>query len=357
MTLKNQNQRFDALDGLRGLAALVVMLCHYSQFFGMNWFKNAATAVDLFFVLSGFVIAHSYGNRIINGMQFHKFFMMRLLRLGPLNLLAIMIGCLTFITMDYIVYRNYQISDLILAKAVAFGATFIPYLNPYSWPYGNYGEIGGVFPLNLPAWSLFYEMLAYIIFFGYIFFIRKLPGLVFCCLSFFFFLSVIIYYGDTNPGWSESNLYQGIIRVIGDFFIGTLIYQFPLNENKLNKTICLLCFIIAFSLFFTGNNYAVIFNIFIVIPLLIWSMGSISVSGPIKSICKFLGFISFPIYILHIPVITVILHQRKLINYFFENIRFPVLILFILFASIIFAYLDLKIRSYFYQKINKLSLF
>ena len=60
-----RHSRYDALDGLRGIAAIAVMLLHISQ---GAIFKNAYVAVDLFFMLSGFVIAHSYRARLIGGM-------------------------------------------------------------------------------------------------------------------------------------------------------------------------------------------------------------------------------------------------------------------------------------------------
>ncbi len=52
--------RFEALDGLRGLAAVAVTVFHYSLYAGLNWVDGGPLAVDLFFVLSGLVIAHAY---------------------------------------------------------------------------------------------------------------------------------------------------------------------------------------------------------------------------------------------------------------------------------------------------------
>jgi hypothetical protein len=75
---ENKVDRFDLLDGLRGIAAIGVMIYHYTLHNGLHWLGGAWVAVDLFFILSGFVIAHSYGNKILNGMGIQQF-----LRNGP----------------------------------------------------------------------------------------------------------------------------------------------------------------------------------------------------------------------------------------------------------------------------------
>jgi peptidoglycan/LPS O-acetylase OafA/YrhL len=64
-----QAGRFDALDGLRGIAALAVVFFHYGERMGHEWLPHAWVAVDTFFVLSGFVLMHAFGRRIAQGMS------------------------------------------------------------------------------------------------------------------------------------------------------------------------------------------------------------------------------------------------------------------------------------------------
>lgn len=62
--------RFDALDGWRGIAALMVSLFHfnaYHHFVASPFIRNAHLYVDFFFVLSGFVIAHAYADKLTGG--------------------------------------------------------------------------------------------------------------------------------------------------------------------------------------------------------------------------------------------------------------------------------------------------
>src|ERR1700684_2462821 len=83
------DNRYDALDGLRGVAAIAVMFSHFTQ---ESVFKNAYVAVDLFFMLSGFVIAHSYGTRLLAGMTAVEYIKRRIIRLYPMLLLSLLIG-------------------------------------------------------------------------------------------------------------------------------------------------------------------------------------------------------------------------------------------------------------------------
>ncbi len=60
--------RYHTLDGMRGIAAIFVMLFHYFASSGQKWLMNGFIAVDFFFVLSGFVVLHSYGQKLLSGM-------------------------------------------------------------------------------------------------------------------------------------------------------------------------------------------------------------------------------------------------------------------------------------------------
>jgi len=93
MTLsgKSSLDRFEALDGLRGVAALSVVAAHVYFLFGYA-FPSIDLAVDFFFALSGFVLAHAYGERLRGGMGAGRFMLLRLIRLYPLYILGTTIG-------------------------------------------------------------------------------------------------------------------------------------------------------------------------------------------------------------------------------------------------------------------------
>lgn len=82
-----------SLNTLRGVAALAVMLYHAPAMFGTkHWIPHAYLAVDLFFVISGFVIAHAYERKVAGGMPFGTFMRRRLARLYPLYLAVTVLG-------------------------------------------------------------------------------------------------------------------------------------------------------------------------------------------------------------------------------------------------------------------------
>src|SRR5262245_45457012 len=84
--------RFLVLDGLRGLAAFAVILDHVSSVTLRHWFPGRYLAVDFFFVLSGFVLAHAYGERLQSQLSPWRFMCIRMIRLYPLYLLGLMLG-------------------------------------------------------------------------------------------------------------------------------------------------------------------------------------------------------------------------------------------------------------------------
>jgi peptidoglycan/LPS O-acetylase OafA/YrhL len=68
-----KKQHFEALDMMRGIAALCVLLAHWLTAQGLLWFGNGYLAVDFFFLLGGFVIAHSYEQKLRSGMSLNSF--------------------------------------------------------------------------------------------------------------------------------------------------------------------------------------------------------------------------------------------------------------------------------------------
>ncbi len=142
--------RYDYLDGMRGAAALMVMARHTSMFTHIELFRSYL-AVDLFFELSGFVIASAYGGRMTRGeLGAGGFMLIRLIRLYPMYflsaLLSITVSLGIFasqaapIAHQYGVLSRLCISTLIMLPAVQPGSPLL-------------------FPFNGVFWSLFYEVL------------------------------------------------------------------------------------------------------------------------------------------------------------------------------------------------------
>ena len=118
--------RFSTLDGMRGIAAISVMFFHYTTSMPISIFRHAPLAVDIFFILSGFVIAHSYGNRLGRNMTALEYLLRRIIRLYPMFAIGLLAGS----PILYLLYTsglaNYSTKDII--NALLCNCFFIPYI-------------------------------------------------------------------------------------------------------------------------------------------------------------------------------------------------------------------------------------
>lgn len=312
MSELKKSVRFDLLDGLRGLAAIGVMIYHYTQHNGLNWLPGAWVAVDLFFILSGFVLHHSYANKINRGMSLRDFLFIRLIRLGPLYFIGWALG----LTAALIVLSN-EFSPLAtpaVIKAAILGLIWFPYLNNLSWPFGSDMIHGPIFPLNDPAWSLFFELFVNIVFFFYLYTTKSKIRVKFVLYAFAVFISLTFIFHQYNPGWGKVNFIFGFPRVIFEFFAGALIYSLGYHKRKISfKFTALVILLGLFGIF--SENYRINFiNSIVLMPALVILLSSLSVEGNAKKICQKLGELSYPLYIIHFPVFRLMYELTSIKN-------------------------------------------
>ena len=94
----SERQHFATLDGLRGIAAIVVVIFHDLSPFDLDsLIPHAPLAVDFFFCLSGFVVAYAYEKRLLGTMSFADFVAVRIIRLYPLILAGLLLGAVVFV--------------------------------------------------------------------------------------------------------------------------------------------------------------------------------------------------------------------------------------------------------------------
>ncbi|MGX6998768.1 acyltransferase family protein [Caballeronia sp. KNU42] len=296
-----KSTRFDLLDGLRGVAAIAVMLHHYTQHTGWDWFGGAWVAVDLFFVLSGFVIAHSYSKKLLNGMSFREFAFVRLVRLAPLYLLGLALGvCAVLLSMAKT--GTPHISGTQLATATVLGAAWLPYFNNIGWPFGTDAIVGATFPLNDPSWSLFFELFVNVVFAAYLYKFRKLPNARYSLLAFIAFIACTIIFRQINPGWRAESFLLGFPRVIAEFFAGVFIFSAGLQFKKPHIVFTATITIAALACFAIGNPKVAFVNSLTLVPLSVALLCSVSIEGIGKGVCQVLGELSYPLYVIHFPV-------------------------------------------------------
>lgn len=312
-------RRFDTLDGMRGIAAILVMIYHYYQRQDLPILKNTFIAVDFFFLLSGFVIMHAYGARLAAGMSRWLYLSHRLIRLYPLMALGILLGVpglYVYTSLGHTTYFHREI----LASAIS-NLLFIPYLNDKSFLNAGGDTTGAIFPADDPLWSVFFELLASI---GFLCLYRlSKPGLLRVCMA---ALTVLIgsamlnAFASYSPdlaignGWGTLNLLGGLPRALYGFTAGILLYQMREGlVQRYRKAIHLPSSVNALLVYglgivclispCVGHGVFYLLAITILAPVVILGGSEVSGMGVLAQGERFLGWLSYPVYCLHKPVL------------------------------------------------------
>lgn len=307
---------YPILDGLRGVAAIMVVIFHiFETFSGGDHVKQIVNhgylAVDFFFVLSGFVIGYAYDDRW-NKMTMGGFFKRRLIRLHPMIIMGMLIGAVTFYFQDSTFFPG--IHDVPVWKMLGImliGFTLLP-VHP-SMDIRGWSEMH---PLDGPAWTLFFEYIANIL---YALVLRKLSNKVLAVLAFIagaalIHLAVAGPQGDVIGGWSldGTQLRIGFTRLLYPFLAGLLLSRLikpgQFRHAFLGCSLLLIA-ILAFPrlggherLWMNGLYDSLI--IIAVFPMIVyWGASGQVKKGKATGLVKWLGDISFPLYITHYPVI------------------------------------------------------
>jgi len=309
---------YEILDGLRGLAAIMVVMFHlFEAFAGGSHIKQIMNhgylAVDFFFLLSGYVIGYAYDDRW-GKMSIGSFFKRRLIRLHPMIIMGMIIGALAFYFQAsdiFPIIETVPVWKMLLVMLIGF--TLIPILP--SMDIRGWQEMH---PLDGPAWSLFFEYIANIL---YALFIRKFSNIALSILVFIagcalIHLAVTSPNGDLIGGWSvdSTQLRIGFTRLMYPFFAGLLISRIA-KVRHINHAFlwCSILIIGVLSIPRIGGTENLWMNglydsltIIFIFPLIVYLGACGEVNGKITSgISKFLGNISYPLYIIHYPLIYI----------------------------------------------------
>lgn len=165
------SKRYETLDGLRGIAAIGVMIFHFSIIGVGDLLPHGFLAVDLFFILSGFALSCAY-EKSASTMSVVQFAKKRLIRVLPLSVLGLTIGTLYFFV------RNLsQQKSLYTAPDILYSYLLNLFLVPKPWI--TAAPTDTVFPTNTPLWSLSLEMMVNMVWAaGLIRFSTKICGLL-----------------------------------------------------------------------------------------------------------------------------------------------------------------------------------
>ena len=284
---------FVTMNGLRGVAAIIVVAFHW--FGGL---PNGYLAVDFFYVLSGFVIAHAYENRLGNGLSVRAFFAIRLARLYPLYLLGTVLSVLV-LAASFAVKGAVIPAEQASFHSLPFALLMLP------TPPALAPTDAGLYPLDAPAWSLFFEVainLAYAASFRF-WSLARLATLIGMCgaMMLWHLFAHGTLYGDGGINWPSFVL--GFLRVGFSFPIGVLIYRLyvigRLPAVRLPSAALAVAMVAVLAVPLTIMP---LMDVFVFFPLIVaLSANSEPRTASAKSTFQSLGVASYAIYVLHEP--------------------------------------------------------
>ncbi|WP_283806654.1 acyltransferase family protein [Bradyrhizobium guangdongense] len=312
-TIQFAERTFVALDGLRGVAAIMVALRHAPFLWEgapgpTGWMRNGYLAVDLFFVLSGFVLEHAYRKRFLQGMPVRSFMLARVQRLYPLYALAFILS---------LPFLLGQLADGVpdsvqRTLGLLCSALMLPTPNA-AYPDAD------LYPFNFAAWSLLFELAANLLFavfgarLGTKSLIRLVSGfavaLVVCAaMGWLGFGIEVGKRGVLGGGPTWETFGAGVIRVGFSFFAGVLLYRFhetarlqPARSGFALGAFALVIAILAVGFPRDLDLALSLVSVLVVFPLAIMICARFDPpKGALASIMQTLGLLSYGIYVLQV---------------------------------------------------------
>ncbi len=352
--LHQTKKHFELLDGMRGIAAIAVVLFHFMEIaqpdYRNNFIPCSYLAVDFFFCLSGFVIAYAYDSKLAS-IGLKRFFALRLIRLHPLVVIGSLIGILAFI---YDPFSHLAASFSVLQKLGMFLSSIT--LVPYPAVPERYFN---VFHLNPPTWSLFWEYIANIL---YALLLVRLSNKALWGLVLLAALALCLeafQSGYLAVGFGADNFWAGGIRLGFSFSMGLLIFRSNwVIKNKLPSFLIIGLLTLVFFIPFSEEYGKIIDPVLVIFyfPLLILlGIGAGSLNGMVKICCKFLGDISYPLYIIHYPFIWLFMSYVALKHPSLPQMTMIITLgtmLLIVFSYLVLKYLDEPLRKYLFRRLN-----
>ena len=318
---------YELLDGLRGVAALLVVIYHIFEGLAfaeatdgagsglITTLNHGHIAVDFFFILSGFVISYAYDDRW-SKMSIGGFFKRRLIRLHPMLIMGAIIGAIAFFAAGCERWDGSITPTSWVMVALMLTMCMIPAVPGVPYEVRGNGEM---FPLNGPGWSLFFEYIGNIC---YALFMRRMSTKV---LAFFtlllglahawFFIGDVSGYDMIGVGWTIDtvNFWGGFIRMLFPFSVGMLLARtFKPRKVKGAFWICTIALVALFAVPYIPSENGISLNslyefvcIALIFPVLVWLGACGSAKGITNKANRFLGDLSYPLYIVHYPIMYI----------------------------------------------------
>lgn len=277
------------LDAIRGIAAIAVLLIHIGWETGDRSFARFGyLAVDLFFVMSGFVIGRAYEDKLLAGMPWRRFMLLRIARLYPSLFLGALVGLVAYFVIPAGTYRLgwYSIGHFFL----------IPDLTSHE----------GIFPLNGVLWSLFFEL---VINAGHGLVVRRMSTvkLSVCVLAMGVWWAWEASQGTWGGGWNRETFIGGLARVGWSYGAGLLLHRVTQDRWSIPAIVPIaLAALVLLLPSVSAPTPRIILSVFVLFPLIVALAVASDIPARGRGVARWLGAISYPLYAIHHPLLLVV---------------------------------------------------
>ncbi len=298
MQMTGRQAHLPVLDGARGIAALAVFGYHLAPYFGgLPWLQGSFLAVDLFFILSGFVIARSYEARLAEGrLGFGRFVWTRVVRLYPLYLVACLIG-LAYFVIKLVAGLADAPTPVELMGAMPGTVLMLPSPTTSTWGFTP-------FPFAPSAWSLSFEFW-YNIVYALIVIRCGLTALgVLAAVSLAVLVQQALAFGSIDMGWNIATMIGGSARFWFSFTLGVILFRLHDADWRL-PPVAILLGVPAFAFVAIPSDAVGLGLVWVVavFPAALLIGAAMEVGPRVAVVCDHLGRLSYGIYILHAPMV------------------------------------------------------
>jgi peptidoglycan/LPS O-acetylase OafA/YrhL len=293
----DRSARLPVLDGLRGIAAVLVMLHHVSPYFGLPGLaQRGYLAVDFFFMLSGFVLTLAYEQRMGDGSAF-RFLISRAARLWPLLCVGILIS-----GAGQLALRHDAIAPPYVLLVICCSLLFVPLA----------GANLGIYQLDGPQWSITFELIANFVHARLLCKLNDRRLLAFALTCGCVLAALTQWFGDAGMGGTVTNWWGGFFRVGFGYALGVWFgrrYR-PADRLELGRGWWLALAPLPAILLLTpllpvGPATADCMAIFVLLPATLWLTARVALPNGAVAPMLALGRISYPLYAVHVPIFAV----------------------------------------------------
>ena len=351
-------RRYETLDGLRGVAAIAVVVFHLNGLkLEPNLVPHGYLAVDFFFVLSGFVVAYAYEEALRTSLSLRAFVIKRIIRLYPLAVLGAAIGFALLL----LKWRLYPEKVDPLPRIILSGLLndlMLPTL--FGGPVSHYE----IFPGNGPLWTLFFEFLINLLWAWRGIRLRSTTLLAVALCSWVVLAVSAVAFHTVNIGFELHSFGAGMARVCFGFPVGVVIYRLRASLRvhawRGGPAVLGLVLVAVLASPLNADGSGVpwwdLASVLVILPAIVIVGVGQDGAGRIGTL---LGALSYPIYVLHAPVLLTVsgLRQSALQGWNIHLLVAAGLVAVILLALTSLRLYDEPVRRYLYAAAIRHNLF